>query len=505
VNAQRNDLSRGVALPPQHTGSSLFHAVLSEATAMFPDALRGADFPQHPSAWKKNYGATLARFEAHRAKAPERAEIARFIVERSQAALLHVDNGVARPLSDHMSEAREAPELTPVALGDKPSFRAEIPFEGEWYRGDAALGLIDRLAEQGDITLAARAGLRWTLERIAAQGGVLDLRDQRFALLGAGAELAPTAALLRAGASVLWVDVASPERFLGLHAPGAGTLLQAAQPLNLLDDPARIRAAIERFADSGPVHLGNFAYASGASQEWRLAAAMNAIATHVPAGLLRSISMWVSPTTVPTLQPESLRAAQAQLANEAMWKSALHRAGLLTKPGSYSADGHHIGYSTVSIQGLSYQAAQYVSKLCAAEAFALFGGDKPASSGRGITVSANVAGITRTRSLSHPVFAAAFLGAPMFSVRIFQPETTRALSVLLMLHDLLNPAAAGQASSAVPAAEKPALLHAQQMHGGIYNLPYGLESAIRIAAVLGMGKNPLILLKRPKGNAEARA
>jgi len=507
VSAQRKDNSRGVALPPQHTGSSLFHAVLSEAVAMFPDALRGAEFPQQASAWKRNYGATLARFEAHRAKSPQRAEIARFILERSQAALLHVQDGSARPLIDHMSEAREAPELTPLALGDKPTFRVEIPFEGESYRGHDALGLIDRLADQGEITLAARAGLRWTVEHIAAQGGVLDLRDQRFALLGAGAELAPTAALLRAGASVLWVDVATPERFLRAHSPASGTLLQSAQPLNLLEEPARIRAAIERFAEQGPVHLGNFAYASGASQEWRLAAAMNAIASHVPAGLLRSIAMWVSPTTVPTLQPESIAAAKTQLGQEAMWKVALHRAGLLTKPGSYSADGHHIGYSTVSIQGLSYQAAQYVSKVCAAEAFALFGGDKPTngSGARGITVSANVAGITRTRSLSHPVFAAAFLGAPMFGVRIFQPETTRALSVLLMLHDLLNPAAAGQANSPVSAEQKPALIHAQQMHGGIYNLPYGLESAIRIAAVLGMGKNPLILLKRPKSSSEARA
>jgi hypothetical protein len=283
--------------------------------------------------------------------------------------------------------------------------------------------------------------------------------------------------------------------------------LQASHSLNLLEEPARIRAAIERFADQGPVHLGNFAYASGASQEWRLAAAMNAIATHVAAGCLKSIAMLVSPTTVPTLQPESLSAAKAQRGHEAMWKTALRRAGLLTAPGSCSANGIDIGYSTVSIQGLSYQAAQYVSKLCAAEAFGVFGGEKPANGhpARGITVSANVAGITRTRSLSHPVFEAAFLGAPMFSVRIFQPETTRALSVLLMLHDLLNPAAAGQARANVPATQKPALIHAQQVHGGIFNLPYGLESAIRIAALLGMGKNPLILLRRSKSNPEARA
>jgi hypothetical protein len=473
---------------------------------MFPEALRGAEFPQQASAWKRNYGATLARFEAYRAKSPQRAEIARFILERSQAALLHVQSGAARPLSDHMNEATEAPSLVPASFGDKPTFRVEIPFEGEWYRGDAALGLIDRLAEQGDMTMAARAGLRWTIEHIAAHGGVLDLRDQRFALLGAGAELAPTAALLRTGASVLWVDVAPPERFLRLHSPASGTLLQAATPLDLLEQPARIRAAIERFADDGPVNLGNFAYASGASQEWRLAAAMNAIASHVSPGLLRSVAMLVSPTTVPTLQPESVRAAKEQLSHEAVWKSALRRAGLLTKPGSFSANGLQIGYSTVSIQGLSYQAAQYVSKLCAAEAFAMFGGDQPTNGHpKGITVSANVAGITRTRSLSHPVFEAAFLGAPMFGVRIFQPETTRALSVLLMLHDLLNPAAPGAAGSSVPAAHKPAMIHAQQVHGGIFNLPYGLESAIRIAALFGMGRNPLVLLKRNKPASEVRA
>jgi hypothetical protein len=362
------------------------------------------------------------------------------------------------------------------------------------------------LAEQGELTLAARAGMRWTVEHIEAQGGVLDLRAHRFAVLGAGAELAPTAALLRAGASVLWVDVASPERYLRTHAPGAGRLYQASIPLNLLEEPAVIRAAIERLAEQGPVDLGCFAYASGASQEWRLGAAMNAIATQVAAGCLRSISMLVSPTTVATLAPESVRAAQTQLANEAVWKAALSRAGLLTKPGAFSANGLQIGYSTVSIQGLSYQAAQYVSKVCAAEAFAIFGGEKPNTVNQGLAVSANVAGITRTRSLSHPLFEAAFLGAPLFSVRVFQPETTRALSSLLMLHDLLNPAAAGApVNSGLSLAQRAAAVHAQQVHGGIYNLPYTLESAIRVAALLGMGKNPLILLKRPKASVEARA
>jgi hypothetical protein len=416
---------------------------------------------------------------------------------------------VSKPLSEHLSEPAEAPELKRESLGGAPCFRVEIPFEGETYRGAAALPLLDRLLEVGELTTAARDGLRWTIEHIEAQGGVLDLREHRFVLLGAGAELAPTAALLNAGAQVLWADVAAPARYLAERGVAAGTLLAPERPLDLLAEPEITRAAIARFAaDSGPVHMGAFAYASGASQEWRLGAAMNAIAAHLPADTLASLSMLVSPTTVPTLQPESMRAAEEQLKREPLWKATFRRAGLLTKPGSFVAQGACVGLATVSIQGLSYQAAQYVSKLCAAEAFALYGqsfhtGVNGAPK-RGLTVSANIAGITRTRSLSHPLFEAAFVGAPLFSVRIFDPATTRALSVLLMLHDLLNPKAAGHASSPLSGPTKAAALHAQQVHGGIYNLPYELESAIRIAAVLGMGKRPSILLRRNK-RAEAEA
>ncbi|MET0388415.1 MAG: hypothetical protein ABW321_20760 [Polyangiales bacterium] len=501
-----------MALPPQHTGSSLFHAVLAETVEQFPEALRAAGLP--PSgAWKKSYGQVLARFEACRVSSPQRAEIARFILSRSQAALVHVRDGVSRPLSEHLSEQVAAPALQSETRSAEPSFRVEVPFEGELHSGRAALHLVDRLLAQNELTKAAAQALRWTIEHIEAQGGVLDLRNQRFALLGAGAELAPTAALLSAGAHVLWVDVSSPDPYLAARKVESGTLSRAADKLDLLENPAAIRATIERFAadGGGPVHLGAFAYASGASKEWRLGAAMNAIASHLAPSTLASLSMWVSPTTVPELQPESVRAAEEHMQRESMWKSTLRHAGLLTRPGSFVANGANIGLATVSIQGLSYQAAQYVSKLCAAETYALYGTEQNGHGGgqssngtprRGLTVSANIAGITRTRSLSHPLFEAAFLGAPRFSVRIFAPETTRALSTLLMLHDILNPLASGHASSKLEGNVKAAALHAQQVHGGIYNLPYSLESAIRIAALLGMGRNPAILLKRSKRSGQ---
>jgi hypothetical protein len=190
-------------------------------------------------------------------------------------------------------------------------------------------------------------------------------------------------------------------------------------------------------------------------------------------------------------------AAEERLQKRPAWQSALRAVGALPTPGHHVHGDATVARAIVSIQGLSYQAAQYVSKICAAESYAVHGlalDDGPPAP---LTVSSNVAGITNTRSLAHPLFQAAFVGAPLFGVQIFEPATTRALGGLLILHDLLNseaPGAAGRASSA-PRARARELL-SQQVHGGIYCLPYVLEHAIRAAAVIGMARRPSVLRPR---------
>lgn len=500
MDQPRATTGRGVVLPSGHTGSSLFHRVLSEAAAEFPEVLGPARLPEQGSAFKRDYGEILARFEAERTASPRRVEIARFIVRRTQAALEYADGERRMPLAEHLAQPVSAAPLESTVFGDTPSLRAEVPLDGKLYRGREVIELAERLAEQHQLTFAALAALRWIVEHIEARGGVLDLRGERFALLGAGAELASTRMLLKAGATVLWVDLAEPARALSDYRERSGTLLRSAAASNVLESPRAVAAAIEEFVNqsAGPLHLGMFAYASGASQEWRLGAAMNAIASKLDRPSLRSVSLLVSPTTVTTWQPESLAGAEQQRARASMWKTALWRAGLLSAPGHYEAHGRCIGRSTVSIQGLSYQAAQYISKLAAAETLAVYGNDLNSEQRHPITVSANVAGITRTRSVAHPLFQAAFVGAPRFGVRIFEPASTRALNGLLILHDLLNPSAPGAASvQPADAREKAARLLSQQIHGGIYSLPYVLEHAIRVAAIIGMSTRPSVLLRRP--------
>lgn len=483
-------------LPTGHTGSSLFHALLTQAAQAFPGALATVDLPPRAGAFKRDYGEILARFEAARVVAPERVDIARFLVKKAQAELEFAAADGRIPLDEYLANEVEPPALTSVDFNAATSFRPELVFEGQTYRGRSICTLADRLAEANHMTLAARDALHWVIGHIESQGGTLDLRGENFVVLGAGAELAATRMLLAAGARVLFIDVADPAQLLANSAGLSGSIVHPAGGGNLLEQPREVSAAIRAFAfEHGPVHLSMFAYASGSSQEWRLGAAMTAIATHLPADLLRSVSLLVSPTTAATLQPESLTAAQSGLRNGSRWKSALWRTGILGAPGHLELHGAAIARATVSIQGLSYQAAQYISKLLAAETFAVHGNRLDTTTRRPLTVSANVGGITRTRSLSHPVFQAAFIGAPHFGVRIFEPVETRGLSGLLILHDLLNPSAPGAAGvQPTDVRRKASGLLSQQIHGGIYSLPYVLEHAIRIAALIGMGRKPSLLL-----------
>jgi hypothetical protein len=486
--------THGVVLPEGHSGSSLFHAVLADAASAFPDVLDVARFPLDAKSFKSHYGAALARFEAARAGSPARVQIARFVVQRTLDSLLYQGAKGSVPLREHL-RTRSAPvSLTRTRLVGGAGLAAEVPFEGKLLRGAEVRGLLDRLLEAQQLTEAAHQALSAILEQIRQAGGKLDLRGQRFVLLGAGAELSPARMLLRAGASVLWVDLADPAIALAGEDGLSGSLFRAAEAQNLLEQPREIAHAIEQFASDGPVHIGMYAYAGGASREWRLGAVMNAITASLDPALVRSVALLVSPTTPSVLTPESLRAEAVRLAAAPLWQRALAASGALAAPGHFARDEQHIALATVALQGLSYQAAQYISKIAAAESFAVYGPRLESEQERALPVSANVAGITRTRSLSHPLFEAAFAGARHFGVRIFDAATTRALSGLLMLHDVLHTGPTGALSPQARAAA----LHTRQVHGGIYGLPYVLEGVIRSAALLGMASRPSVLWKKKR-------
>ncbi len=476
--------SSGVSLPSGQTGSSFFRNVLADTIAHFPEDFKAYRLPNE-KAFKKNYGEAVVQFEGYRVASERRSEIARFMVQLTHEQLVFQSEEFEGPMIEFMKHESEAVRLESKALSGQAGLVPEVPFRGVTYRAQSLTYLGQKLLGEHKVTTQVSHALTWLAKYAQDQGGKLDLRGHKFAILGASAELSPTKLLLEAGASVLWIDIQSPDVILNEAHKYAGTLFYSPDARNILEEPQRIKACIEAFAGQDAVHIGMFAYAAGASQEWRLCATMNAIVLSLAPSCVASVSMLISPTSAAVMQPEDARKAQSLSEQPPLWQKALKGLGQLRDELAFDANGIPVARAIVPIQGVSYQAAQYISKILAAEVFATQGISLQGLA-RPIRVSSNVAGITKTRSLQHPVFQAAFLGAPTFGVEIFEVPTTRALSTMLILHDILNPTAQklGDIST----------LFAKQVHGGIYSRAFALDPMIRIATVMGLVKRPKLLL-----------
>lgn len=478
----------GVVLANGETGSAFFHRILSLGISQYPE-LASAKLPTSPGAFKKSYGDDLARYEVARLASPRRIDIATTLHDATLSSLSFQRGAEVSPLLESLKATRAtAPKTSTTGAGTKGAYVPELPLDGVTHRGPTEVkNAVDRLHHDHHLSDAAADGLRWLMRFIDERGGTLDLSNERFVLLGASAELSPLSILLAAGAQVRWVDVKPPYR-----DGGAGTLVASDGGDDLLKDPHAAMAAIREFAAEGPVHLGCFAYAPGASRELRLAGVMDAMVHTLGAGLVKSVSLYISPTSPAELQPEDRAVCDHRAKSPHVWQRGFELVRSLQKRGYEVSGDAAVSRAVISLQGAAYQAAQYLMKIVSSEVLANRG-----LGGQHVTLSANVAGITNTRSLSHPLFQVGFVGAPLFGVRIFEPSTTRAVSGLLMLHDLLNPAAPGSSTRAFSnATERVKAVRSEQIHGGAYDLPWQFESAVRTAAVLGIGKRPGLLFKK---------
>ena len=480
-----------VELPQGHTSSSYLHELLLGAQRAFPRTFHDLSLPGDPALFKQRYASLLVEFEAARVVSDERAAVARFVCREAARGVCVRSARREVALDQHLREEAFPLAITRVPGRGTAEFVPAVSLHGTLYEGPRLAELAGKLESQYFVTPAAARALSWLAAR-AREPGALSLRGQRFVLLGAGAELAPTQLLLEAGAEVLWLDVREPPREL-LEGAHAGALSFVRGGADLLTAPQHILATIQAFAEDQPLHVWMYAYAGGGSQEWRLTATMNALVRALPAGLLRSVAMLISPTSPALISAADAAQADARRSAAPRWKRTLAFAGRL-REGQLERDGTRVARSIVPLQGTSYQAAQYLGKALTAEAFAVYGtalGESVAP----LTVSANVAPITATRSLAHPMFEAAFLGAPLFDIWISKPLTTRALNGLISLHDVLNPEAPGAASHAYATpAERARALFTQQVHGGVYALPFALEGCIAVAAIQGLTQKPKLAL-----------
>ncbi|MEL6338629.1 MAG: hypothetical protein AAFP04_06550 [Myxococcota bacterium] len=446
----------GVNLPVGQGASSFMLSLLRDVCGHYPETFGATALPNSSGSLKKTYASLLVEFEQRRCASPKRHEIASWLQrEVATRTFLRDSDGRERPLKD-LSLNAEPLALEHLSSSRGSGWRPQLNYRNKQWQGHDIAALIDDLEARHRTNATTAAALRRATARLDSEGE-LKLRGERFVLLGAGAEIAPTEALLRAGGTVLWMDIVPPAP--ELHGIG-GELHHACGRSDLLLYPDRVAATIADFAGQGSVHVGLFAYGPGQGREWRLGAAMNAALRALPSEMVRSIGLLVSPTTPIELHEDDANLATQRLRETAGWRRWFAGARLLRRSRA-RADLPRVCDSIVPLQGVSYQAAQWLEKTIAMEAIAT---DNPQ-----IPISANVAPVTMTASMNHPVFQAAFRGAPVFEVEAFDSQFTRTLAAMLYIEDILG--------------EKPD--RHRHLHGGVLPLPFSLESAIRVAAAVG--------------------
>ena len=458
-----------VSLARGLSAAEAFYNVLLSAIEAHPDVFQADLKLRSLAEFRKIYPSYLPRFELARALNGKRLEVARTLVTASNELLAFTSDSETLALASVLEGSATSLPLEQISYAGAPGWVPQVVYDGRRWQGSEIGDLATTLADRDVMTQAAARQLL-SLCRDSLDNGQLDLSDRKIVMLGAGAEMAPTRLFLEAGAEVLWIDVVPPPESWTELAGMSGRLWFSPEGADLLRQPDRILATIKAFSDGSSVDLGLYAYAPGQLREIRLTQAMNAIVDALPRPLLRSVTTLISPTTPTLLSDEECEARKVRLDKAPFWQRSLAalrffgRAGLAV--GSSPCD---VTQTVVGIQGLSYQAAQYLGKTLVAEVWAA----------DGLRVSANTAAITRTRSMDHPVFAAAFEGAQAFGVETMTPRQSRALNGMLAVSDWLQ-----------PTQPKPGEV---RLHGAVQALPYVLEEALRVAALIGFCRAPRLI------------
>ncbi|GAA4590632.1 hypothetical protein BJY16_000005 [Actinoplanes octamycinicus] len=313
------------------------------------------------------------------------------------------------------------------------------------------------------------------VREVAANPDWLDLDDFRFALLGAGAEMGPLKALLDWGATVLAIDLPLAELWERIRATVAGSAGRVLAPSVAEDETpgADLSAALPTIAHwllgfDGQLVLGNYGYAPGNAYP-RLAAAVDALSVHVRQQRPdTALTVLATPTDVYAVPAEAVHQARSRYdarTRRARLTTPLS-GGRLLLPNYPVPVSPGINDSLVPQQGPNYALAKRIHRWRATLAR------------RDGLVSFAVAPPTRTRSvLRNRLLKAAYAGAHLFDVEVFDPAVASRLMAVLMVHQLRKPRAAD------PAAWRDETVAAA--HGGLWRAAYHPRTALPIAAVRG--------------------
>jgi hypothetical protein len=466
----------------------------STARGVFADAARGcapdvARAIEGSTKWRRDYVSRLVDLEAVSASSPKNA----LLVAADGLASVHermvfATDGQSMPVRVAIERRPVSPyETETVRGGGTHPGRLAIPYQGHPLTGDELNRQLDRWVADGVLERTCAEAVRL----VAANPDWLDVSDLTFALVGAAAEMGPLPALTSWGANVVAIDIRRTDvwdRIRALALAGAGTVhmpvdgsKRGTVGADLLTETPEIRAWLDEF--TGPLVIGNYAYADGAAFV-RVAVAADALVDD----LVRTrpdtaVAYLASPTDVFAVPADLVDGAHVRGRRGRLMRLPLRAvsAGRLFTPNYRRVvdgeDGRRFGLadSVIPQQGPNYALAKRLQRWRALLAR------------QSVVTSANVAPATRTRSvMSNRILAAAYAGAGSYGVEVFDVETSSTLMAALLVHDLRNSAAAAHPANDL--AHPLDLFVDQAAHGGLWRLPYEPRSVLTLAALEGLAR-----------------
>jgi hypothetical protein len=347
----------------------------------------------------------------------------------------------------------------------KPETEVLLPYRGSLLGGTGLTARLDAWVAAGTIEPSCADAVR----EVAANPGWLDLSDQRLVVLGAGAEMGPLPAVLGWGGTVVGVDLPRPEvqdRLTATARAGAGRLIMPAGGADLLGDLGPVADWL--LGLDGRLILGNYVYAPGGLHT-RLAVAVDALGDRLRAARPDlGLAYLATPTDVFAVPEDAVAQSRARYAARARGArlAGTFSGGRLLRT---NYPGAPVNDSLVPQQGPNYALAKRIQRWRATLAR------------RDGLVALSVAPPTRTKSVTdNRLLAAAYAGAHLFDVEVFEPATANKLMALLLVHQIRKP------RPAAPAAWTDEAFAAA--HGGLWRTAYTPRSAVGLAALRGLAR-----------------
>ena len=443
-------------------------------------------------AWHTAYAEHLRTLTARAAERGEHASaIARAGLDRLHEQFVVVDgDGTELPIDEAVAREPAAPLDTRAVDGTRDrAAELVVPHRGRRLTGDAIVAQAREWHDAGVV----EASFVEAIGRVVANPDWLDLRGQRFAVLGAAAEMGPTGLLLAWGADVWAVDLPVPRVWSLLEQlarDGAGRLHAPVREdgtdgVDLIAEPERARAWLAGI--DGPLTIGNYAYADGADFV-RVAMAADAAIVAVQRERPKqdvALGYLATPTDVFAVPMEAVEHARRRYADA----GALGAVGRLVHRVADSAfvpnhrrtitteDGTELGIADCLVlqQGPNYALAKRLQRWRSLVARQ-----------DGHTSAVNVAPATTTRSVTkNRLLAAAYAGAHVVDVEPFEPATSRAIMAAMLVHDLHHGSSVATVDDDGGGTQTEHDLTDGAAHSGLWRTAWEPRSALGVAVAAG--------------------